>query len=89
MNDIILAAYKKAKELNNDGDVYVFKDKHASYYLIIVKGASCKEKSKIINIIYDEVYKYTDEIDLIVFILDKDNFNLFMSQNKENLEKVL
>ncbi|QGA54739.1 hypothetical protein GFS03_09210 [Sulfolobus sp. E5-1-F] len=86
MENAILAAYKKAKELNNDGEVHLFKDENGAYYLVIVRTANCKEKSKLIDAIYDEVYKYTNETNLIILIMSKSAYKAFADQNLEEIE---
>ncbi|AKA73769.1 hypothetical protein SULI_07440 [Saccharolobus solfataricus] len=86
MDNVVLIAYNKARELNKDGEVHLFKDKSGAYYLIIVRTANCKEKSKLIDAIYDEVYKYTDEIELTILIMSKSTYKAFADQNLEEIE---
>ncbi|MCH4816572.1 MAG: hypothetical protein QXY87_00175 [Saccharolobus sp.] len=86
MENAILTAYKKARELNKDGEVHLFKDESGAYYLIIVRTANCKEKSKLIDAIYDEVYKHTDEINLTILIMSRSSYKAFADQNLEEIE---
>ncbi len=88
MESIIKNAFKKAKEIVNDSEIHVFRDSYDAYYMVIVRQASCKDKSKIIDKIYDEVYKTVDQIDLTIYIFTEEAYKIFLEENKKYLEEV-
>ncbi|WP_338600780.1 hypothetical protein V6M85_12645 [Sulfolobus tengchongensis] len=88
MDNSIILAYRKAMELNGNNNVHLFKDSNDSYYLIIVRSASCKDKSKIIDLIYDEVYKNIEHTDLMILIMSEETYSRFANENGD-LEEVI
>lgn len=67
----ILAGYKKLKEIVGEVHAFVHEDQ---YTLVAVGGAGCKQRSKIVDSVLDEVYKYGDEFLLTVLILDREAY---------------
>ncbi|MDT7861919.1 MAG: hypothetical protein RRA45_06870 [Saccharolobus sp.] len=89
IDNVILAAYNKAKELNGNDKVYLFKDSYGAYYMVIIRSLSCRDRSKIIDAIYDEIYKYTDQVDLTILFLTNETYKEFIDQNKDNLQRII
>ncbi|AWR96435.1 hypothetical protein DFR86_01975 [Acidianus sulfidivorans JP7] len=72
--EAIKAGYNKLKEVAKSNDVYLFKGEDDEYYLVAIKEASCSEKSKIIDKVLDEIYKYGNEFFVTIIITSKENF---------------
>jgi hypothetical protein len=63
----ILAGYRKLKELVGDVHIFVKEDQ---YTLLGVSKVGCKDRSKIVDRVLEEVYKHGDEFLLTVLIMD-------------------
>lgn len=66
--EYVMAGAKKAREKGNLVRLYVNED--GDFFLIVGIRASCESRSKLLNEIYDEVYRHTDEANLLVIITD-------------------
>jgi hypothetical protein len=59
-----------------------FVDGDGNYYLIGVGEVNCKRNSRIVNEVLDEVYKYTDNINLTVLIVPEGVYDEIVSKLK-------
>lgn len=71
--EALKAGYNKLKEILGTNEVYLFR-RDDEYYLVGIKQSSCSEKSKVIDRVLDEIYKYGNEFYVTILITSKENF---------------
>ncbi|MCY0861008.1 MAG: hypothetical protein OWQ52_01090 [Metallosphaera prunae] len=67
--DGITAGFLKLKELVGEARVFKLEDQ---YTMVGIRKLSCREKSKIVDQVLDEVYKYGDNFNLTILLLGED-----------------
>ena len=67
MEKAIEEGFKKFSSLVKNPGLFV--DEDGAYYFIGVGNVNCKENSRIVEAVLDEVYKYTDEANVTVLIV--------------------
>ncbi|MEM3347907.1 MAG: hypothetical protein QXR57_06725 [Metallosphaera sp.] len=82
----IKAGYLKLKELV--GDAWAFKQED-QYTLVGVNRVSCKEKTKIVDAVLNEVYKYGDEFYITVLLLSIESFERIKGSLGEDITNEL
>lgn len=73
--DGLEAGYNKLKEILGTQEVYLFKrEQNEEFYLVGIRETSCSQRSKIIDKVLDEIYKYGDEFFVTIIITSRENF---------------
>jgi len=63
------AGVRKARE--KKGKVKLYVDEDGTYYLVIRVSFACRDRNKLMNEIYDEVYKETQEANMMILVVDE------------------
>ncbi|AWR99151.1 hypothetical protein [Metallosphaera hakonensis] len=85
--DGIKAGLLKLKEITQDVKVFRFEDQ---YTLVGIAKVGCRDKSKIVDAVLDEVYKHGDEFNLTILLLTRDSFEKIKDSLGEDItERVL
>jgi len=88
MNDAIVAGAKKLSELIN-GEVEVYEGEEDEYYLIGISKVDCKTYSRIIDQVLNEIYKYTDSINVIILLMEEKAYKSYMEIYKGKLKRIM
>lgn len=67
MDRAIEEGFKKFSELVDNAGLFI--DEDGAYFLIGVGVPNCKNNSKIVEQVLNEIYKYTDEINVTILIV--------------------
>ncbi len=71
MKDLIPEYVKAGVEVaRKKGKAKLFMDKDGFFYLLVGVHSSCRDRNKVMDEIYDEVYKHTDDAMLMVIVVD-------------------
>ena len=80
MERALRAGLEKFLQYVKEGGAFV--DDDGNYYLIGVGKVDCKRNSKIVDEVLDEVYKYTDSINLTILIVPEGVYGEIVSKLK-------
>lgn len=67
MDRAIEEGFKKFSELVDNAGLFI--DEDGAYFLIGVGVPNCKNNSRIVEQVLNEIYKYTDEINVTILIV--------------------
>ncbi|BBG23739.1 hypothetical protein IC006_1031 [Sulfuracidifex tepidarius] len=65
------------------GKTRLFVDKDGFFYLVVGVHSSCRDRNRLMNEIYDEVYKHTDEAMLMVIVVDSSSLEEVVPKGEE------
>ncbi len=75
------AGVRKARE--KKGKVKLYVDEDGTYYLVIGVSLACRDRNKLMNEIYDEVYKETQEANMMILVVDEKEIGKIEPVGKE------
>ncbi|BCS92697.1 hypothetical protein L3N51_02102 [Metallosphaera sp. J1] len=84
--DGITAGFLKLRELVGEARAFRLEDQ---YTLVGIREMGCKEKSKIVDLVLDEVYKYGDEFNLTILLLGSEGLERLKQSLGEDITQEL